>query len=278
MTGYQPKGTMETIHGVETYVARPSTAQPKGIVIIIPDAFGQPFPNNKHLADTYASDGSFLVYLPEFMDGHAAPSHLISLFPKLLDPQTWFETFMKPLYLGYALYYMAPFIYYTGFNTSMPRVQAFFEAVRDNESTQQNLSIACAGFCWGGKHTFALASGEYKSTKSGKVLCDAHFTAHPSNVKVPDEAKKVKLPLSIAAATRDKVMTVEQAREVEAILTEKASKDGLKHSGVTYYEGAGHGFGVRADPTDKDVVKHAEASVKQAINFFNSVFNDLKGS
>lgn len=277
MTSYQPKGTMETIHGVQTYVARPSTA-PKGIVVIIPDAFGQSFPNNKHLADTYASDGSFLVYLPEFMEGHAAPSHLVTLFPKLLDAQTWYDTFMKPIYIGYAIYYMAPFIWYCRFKDSMPKVQAFFEAVRDNESTQQNLPIASAGFCWGGQHVFALASGEYKSSKSGKVLCDAHFTAHPSNVKVPDEAKKVKLPLSIAAATRDKVMTLDQTRQVEAVLREKGSKEGLKHSGVVYYEGAGHGFGVRADPTDKDVVKHAEASIKQAIDFFNTVFADVKGS
>lgn len=277
MTSYQPKGTMETIHGLKTYVARP-TGTPKGIVIIIPDAFGQPFPNNKHLADTYASDGSFLVYLPDFMDDHPAPPHLVYAFPKILEPQTWYHTFMKPVYIVSLLYHMVPFLYYNGFNHSMPRVQPFFEAVRDNESTEQNLPIAAAGFCWGGQHTFALASGEYKSTKSGKVICDAHFTAHPSNVKVPDAAKKVTLPLSVAAATRDKVMTLDQSREVEAILREKETKEGLKHSGVVYYQGAGHGFGVRADPADKEVVKHADASIKQAIDFFNAVFADVKGS
>ncbi|KAK5941235.1 hypothetical protein PMZ80_006512 [Knufia obscura] len=276
MADYTPKGSTTTLHNRQTYIAKPPNNEtPRGIIIIISDAFGQSFPNNKHLADTYAAAGPYLVYLPDFMDGHAAPSWMVYTFPAILKTDTWWDWVVKPYHVACALYGFAPFFYYNSFAKSMPKVTAFFEAVRENEAKEMNLPIGDAGFCWGGQHTFALASGEYK-TKGGQVLCDAHFTAHPSNVSVPGDAKKVKLPLSVAAAGKDKVMTVEQAREVEAILREKTEKEGLKHSEVVYYMEAGHGFGVRADPGNEKVKKHADGSVQQAVRFWNRVFDEWK--
>lgn len=66
----QPTGEETTIHGLPTYVARPPDgAAPKGLVVMIPDAFGWDFVNNRVLCDRYASNGGFLVYLPDFMGG-----------------------------------------------------------------------------------------------------------------------------------------------------------------------------------------------------------------
>lgn len=66
-----PKGHVTTVHGLETYVAEPSIPadQVKGIIVIIPDAFGWEFVNNRILADHYADMGRFRVYLPDFMNG-----------------------------------------------------------------------------------------------------------------------------------------------------------------------------------------------------------------
>lgn len=51
-----PTGRIERLHGLDCYVAdAPST--PKGIIVIIPDAFGWTLPNNRILADDYAADG-----------------------------------------------------------------------------------------------------------------------------------------------------------------------------------------------------------------------------
>ena len=47
----EAKGRFDTIHGLETYIADAPSGQPKGIVVIIPDAFGIALPNNKILAD-----------------------------------------------------------------------------------------------------------------------------------------------------------------------------------------------------------------------------------
>jgi hypothetical protein len=72
-----PKGKIETIHGRPTYVATPNDkleegqegVNVKGIVVIIPDAYGWEFTNNRLMADHYAREGGYLVYLPDFMDG-----------------------------------------------------------------------------------------------------------------------------------------------------------------------------------------------------------------
>ena len=69
----EPAGTVETIHGFPTYVARPENGrQPDGLVVIISDAFGWELRNTRGLADAYARRGPFLVYLPDFEDGQFA--------------------------------------------------------------------------------------------------------------------------------------------------------------------------------------------------------------
>jgi dienelactone hydrolase len=65
-----PTGTTTTIHGLPVYVAKPpDDVTPKGIIVMIPDAFGWDIVNNRLLSDHYAERGNFLVYLPDFMNG-----------------------------------------------------------------------------------------------------------------------------------------------------------------------------------------------------------------
>lgn len=65
-----PKGKVIKLHGLDTYVTESPEGKPaKGIIVIIPDAFGIDFINNKILADIYAAKGDYKVYLPDFMLG-----------------------------------------------------------------------------------------------------------------------------------------------------------------------------------------------------------------
>jgi dienelactone hydrolase len=72
-----PRGKVIQLHGLATYVSEPADGRPvRGIIVIIPDAFGWEFVNNRILADHYADRGDYRVYLPEFMDGeHDASLH-----------------------------------------------------------------------------------------------------------------------------------------------------------------------------------------------------------
>jgi hypothetical protein len=59
-----------TLHNLPTYVAEPSEGRiSEGIVVIIPDAFGWEFVNNRLMVDEYARSGDLTVFLPDFMNG-----------------------------------------------------------------------------------------------------------------------------------------------------------------------------------------------------------------
>jgi len=49
-------------------------APPKGLIVIIPDIFGWSLINTQVLADEYAKECGFLVYLPDFMNGNKSSS------------------------------------------------------------------------------------------------------------------------------------------------------------------------------------------------------------
>ena len=70
-----PKGRVTKLHGLDTYIAEPTADGPAGgIIVIIPDAFGWEFVNNRILADHYAEKGNYIVYLPDFMHGKFRPN------------------------------------------------------------------------------------------------------------------------------------------------------------------------------------------------------------
>jgi hypothetical protein len=62
-------GTEQTIHGLPTYVTGPGPGASRGIVVILPDAFGYALNNTRALADAYARRVPCTVYVPDFMAG-----------------------------------------------------------------------------------------------------------------------------------------------------------------------------------------------------------------
>lgn len=63
------------LHDLDTYVVEPSEGKEiKGILVVIPDAFGWKFVNCRLLADNYADKSNYKVYLPDVMIGELYPS------------------------------------------------------------------------------------------------------------------------------------------------------------------------------------------------------------
>lgn len=73
-----PTGTVETVHDLQSYVARPQ-GEAKGVVVIITDIFGWELTNSRLMADFYAKEGGYLAYVPDFMNGMIA-IYLLSEF------------------------------------------------------------------------------------------------------------------------------------------------------------------------------------------------------
>lgn len=253
---------MIKLHGLKTYVTEPLQGRPiKGIIVIIPDAFGIDFVNNKILADTYAVKGDYRVYLPDFMLGHSCPSWILDTMKALISPDRYI---FKPYHFLWAMYGFIPWIIRNRPGKSFPIVKAFFEALR--EEVGQSTPIGAAGFCWGGKHIVLLANPEHKL--DGKPMYDAGFTGHPSFLDVPKDIQKVAIPISFAVGEKDNQLSVPMDTDViSRIMEEKMERE---RGEVRVYQGCGHGFCVRADPTAEDgfVATKATEAEDQAIAWF----------
>ncbi|KAF5632036.1 Dienelactone hydrolase [Fusarium sp. NRRL 52700] len=257
----KPTGQVQVMFGRPTYVASPPDDKPvKGIIIIVPDAFGWEFVNTRLLADQYALNGDFLVYLPDFMVGRSAPIWLLDIVVSLTDTTLSWSWIKKPWYLAQTIYGMAPFYYSNGFASLWPRIRSFFEAVRLHEGPQRR--IGAAGFCWGGKPVLTLAHPE-SITEDGMPLVDAVFTGHPSGISLPADAKSIVKPVSVAIGDRDNFMSISQVNVMKEIW-----KDLDTDTQVVVYPGAGHGFCVRVDKKNENLSQQSREAEKQALDWF----------
>lgn len=112
-----------------------------------------------------------------------------------------------------------------------------------------------------------------QSGGTGEPLVVCGFTAHPSRLTFPTDMEAVELPLSVAAAgDNDPQMSREQGEETKKILEGKNKKtDGVEHEFV-WYEGAKHGFAVRADEDDIEEAERGKKAEAQAISWFSKWF------
>ena len=80
-------GREEKVHGVDAYVCDPSEGEPRGLVVIVADAFGWTLPNNRVLTDALAHRTGCRVYLPDFFAGRWMAHSLLNAMV---------ETFERP--------------------------------------------------------------------------------------------------------------------------------------------------------------------------------------
>ncbi|PSR79968.1 dienelactone hydrolase family protein [Coniella lustricola] len=270
----QPQGKMIRLYGLDTYVAEPapSSAPPKGIIVIIPDAFGLAFTNNKLLADTYAAKGGYLVYLPDFMLGHSAPAYMLDSMKIVLAPGNYL---IKPYHIVRLALAFLPWLYHNRVSRSWPTVHAFFTSLAADQGRSQGyggtatLPIGVAGFCWGGKHALLLTHQASHHGPTKKPLVDAVFTGHPSLLELPGDVERIKdVPVFFALAERDhRVKVPEHSGLIEGIVGAE-DRDQRERGVVKVYGDCAHGFCVRADPWAVDA-KRAEEAEEDAIRWFD---------
>jgi dienelactone hydrolase len=188
-----------------------------------------------------------------------------------MDDHSIWGWLKKPFQVIYVASIAIPHVYYNSFPKSWPRVTSWFHALRGSEEGKK-YPIGAAGFCWGGKHTINLAHG--LRSPSNEFLIDAAFTAHPSNLEMPGEIEKVRLPLAIAQPEKDMALKPEQYALIKEKLGVLAKDQGIKWECVEY-EGATHGFSVRADES-KNEGKQAVEAEEQAVKWFQMQFATVK--
>lgn len=236
----------------------------------------------------YAKQTGCTVYLPDFMNG----MHLVwkailircSLYTGVVIPADLMISFkamsatgfMNQLYkIGHLMYIMRwliPMRFSLSEANCRPRIFDFFKNLGENEA--KDLPVGTAGFCWGAKYVTELCWDQTK-TKDGKRLVDCGFVAHPSNINYPGDIEMIVLPYSCAAAEHDMMMSADQAKQTKQILEKKTAETkafGVEHEFVMY-DGAHHGFAVRADENEKEEAEKGKKAEKQAVDWFTRWFS-----
>ena len=197
-------------------------------------------------------------------------------------------------------------MYHNRLSVSQPRIQTFFQSLRQGTS----LRVGAAGFCWGGRHVILLAhhdddddddddddkgndnnqnnqeqaskevSNRNNNEAKPKRLIDAGFAAHPSSVVLPGEIEKMKVPLSICQGTEDFMLNMDGVKVIQGCFEKMndGSDDHHKKVGggedrkskfeIEVVEGAKHGFAVRGHPEREEEMRQAQIAEDQAVNWF----------
>ncbi|KAG4443882.1 hypothetical protein IFR05_000648 [Cadophora sp. M221] len=276
-----PTVKVEKMYGLDVYVARPflggENGKAKGVIVMIPDIFGWETNNARLLANGYANEGGCWVILADFMCGTASPSWTMETMDSLLAPSPSLLTTLlkKPLWAIQIISQAIPFLLKNKESIVLPRILSFHRSLRTTPTPETRaLKIASAGFCWGGKYTILLSHDRVEDLNprdgnrngNGKeALIDCAFVAHPSKMAFPTDWEDIASPFSMAIGDVDLGIGIEHVRQIQGVL--EGEGRGVEAE-VVVYEGAKHGFAVRADPGDEGQAKSAEGAKEQALRWF----------
>ncbi|PSN69831.1 alpha/beta-hydrolase [Corynespora cassiicola Philippines] len=265
-----PEGTIETIAGISTYVAKsPSDEVSPSTIIFITDAFGFNLTNSKLLADNYALRTGCRVLVPDIIPGGGVPADSLELMESVTSPVGILNLPGQILRVYNGIRMMSRFLPFALRTRNIfPSVLSYARSIRSE--LPPGGKLGAAGFCWGGLQTTKL-SAESAVEDGEAPLLDAHFTAHPAGIKIPDEfvsaATKFHVPISVAVGDKDSVLPKDSAEELKLGLEGKFDKDRGQFE-VVIYSDCGHGFAVRADPKKTVENKAADEAAQQAVDWF----------
>ncbi|KAJ5182096.1 hypothetical protein N7449_012243 [Penicillium cf. viridicatum] len=255
-------GLETRLHGHGVYVTEPQSkhAAQKGLIVVLSDAFGWNTANLRRLADSYAERTSSKVYVPDFMYGTAAPASTKALVDRILSEGGLWGWLVKPLLVLKAAYVLVPFSIRNNPKKRYPGIRKFMDDLRCSEGA--DLKVGVVGFCWGGYGATQLAHGDL--ARNGKPLIDAAYTAHPSELKLPDDIEKITIPYSMVIGDIDFALTISGVQQAADILDSKKDVE----SEVVIISNARHGFAVRGRPDDKIEKEMADQAEDQMVKWF----------
>ncbi|CAD6587929.1 MAG: hypothetical protein TREMPRED_004893 [Tremellales sp. Tagirdzhanova-0007] len=285
-----PLGSMEVIHGLETYVSNPKTSRSgkTDTIIMIPDIFGI-YVNAKLLCDDWAGQG-YRVLMPDLMANDAvsidqlnrgigsvpqtiAPNMRVkaqaTMISKAADTATTAATlgpwmfrhreagmsvshhFRNMIFLILSTY-TTP-LSWLGVSVTLPILEKFVQGVRGETNTGK---IGAIGFCWGGRYAMLLA--QEKSPAQVDAIIQLDNFGWAASLEEADVKEIKSVPCAIFLGTQDDMVTVDKLAETEKIMRPNL---GDKLHTKTYQDGV-HGFTIRGDATDG----HEKAIKEEANN------------
>ncbi|EXJ54462.1 hypothetical protein A1O7_09802 [Cladophialophora yegresii CBS 114405] len=270
-----PTGTIETVHGIKTYVAGGSDpSRSSSTIIYFPDAFSMNIPNNKLLADQYAAATGCRVLFPDVVFNGGLPAYVMEGVEYFTTaPNTVTSVLGKMYTLVTVLPAAIPFMIRGHPRNNYARILKYARAVRAEMPEEAKLGVC--GFCWGAwPSTKLCAESRVEGAADSGRLIDAQFNGHPSYIVkeptlVADCIRTYRTPYASAVAELDFQFNAEVAARTEAQLRDSVASKGDGENGYNFefrvYKGARHGFCVKA--REEDMQNYRDA-VAQAVGWF----------
>ncbi|KAJ6557891.1 dienelactone hydrolase [Mycena capillaripes] len=230
------EGKMETIGGVQCYVATPTVDYPKDkAILFLTDVFGLALNNNLLLADDFARNG-FKTIVPDIFNGDPIDRDTFKSEAAPFDREKWFAVH--------------------GEAHTRPPIDSVIAALKAEEVT----AFAATGYCFGARYVVDLAFDN---------IIKVSAISHPSRLTMPDDMEKYAAvstaPLLINSCTVDRAFPPEAQAQADAILGIGKFAPGYHRE---YFEGCKHGFAVRGDMSDPKVKAGKEGAFKACVDWF----------
>ncbi|TKA65623.1 hypothetical protein B0A49_08358 [Cryomyces minteri] len=254
----KPAGRVETIGGLQAYVAEPENGSKEKTVVFLVDIFGWALPNVRLLADNYARAG-FYCYIPDLHEGDSVDVEFLQTVEPQLpvrEKQSLVNKGVQTAKIGATL---GPWLAKHREAVAKPLMDGFINAVRHIPGTNK---VGAIGFCWGGRYAILAAQGG--NYEPGKGI-DAAYACHPSLVAIPADFDPVTKPLSLALGDKDSLLGEKEVGQIQELMKHKAKE---VPSEVRIYEDQVHGFALRGDWTSDKDKKAMDDAEKQGIDWF----------
>ncbi|KAH6618586.1 dienelactone hydrolase [Boeremia exigua] len=254
-----PSGTMESLHGIPTYIANPPSASPANptpasTIVLFTDAFGHLLPNNLLLADALAARTHLTVLVPDIIPGGGMSPSILPLMDTFASASA--SALAKSWALARAMRHVIPFFVRASPQSTActTACEAYVRAVRGALGAGAKLGVA--GYCWGGYEALHVA-------RQGGLV-DAVFVAHPARFEVEQVVGAVGngVKVGFAHAGDDMSLPGGKVEELRKVL------EGSEALEVRVYEGCAHGFAVRATPGKEKEASAADEALAQVVAWF----------
>ncbi|KAK3690379.1 dienelactone hydrolase [Podospora appendiculata] len=229
-----PRGKIEKILNVPTYIARPAEDKSNGhVVFYFPDVWG--LSNNASLLMDGFADAGYLTLGMDYFNGDPISKYRPSKndpLPEGFDLGAW-----RTKHSTFAA-------------ENVPKWAA---AVREKFGSERT-KYACVGYCFGAPYVCNMLATDHVS---------AGAFAHPTFLK-EENFTPIKHPLLLSCAEHDHAFNTEARRKAIDVL----QRDKKVYHLQLFY-GVGHGFATKADLDDPYQLWCKDQSLKGIIDWFD---------
>ncbi|KAH9914905.1 alpha/beta-hydrolase [Epithele typhae] len=225
------RGTWETIAGVETYVARPSSAPDAKVILHFSDAFGASAVNSQ-LAMDYWADAGFTVLGIEYFEGDTAGKHVGT---PGWDGMAWATEKLR---------------------RAREVTPPWIDAVRARYGA--DVKYFAVGYCFGGSFIMDMVAQDWIT---------AGAFAHPGFLD-EDHFRNAKKPLLMSCPEDDFTFPLDLRRRAEDTLLARPAASAAPYT-IQVFSGASHGFATRADPAKRTEQWAKEEAARTVVSFFD---------